>query len=215
MPSTTTTVAPSRYERHLRDEKARIEGKLAEVERDLAAAKKAAVSRRLNLPDAGKNLEIVEGSLADQIGSLEHRLTIWQAALDEINKKLAALPGAEKARKAAEGPLRQAIARRDAAFEDAQAALETFIDKLWDVRELNADAVERLSEYQRACRGTVAKTESAASEIWRSVRWPDRFWLLVKGRREGGPTPFIRIELHNDESNPLLRTTPEPDAFGE
>jgi chromosome segregation ATPase len=214
-PTTTTTAVSERYEEELRQLKARAEGKIAEADRELRAAKKSVADRRLGLPDAGKGLEAVEASLAEKIAKAEDKLKLWQAILPQVEAKLAAVPAARAAAAAAEGPLRDALVDRDAAFEDAQAALEVLIDRLWDVREKNMTAVQALSTYQKAALGAVAHTHAAASTIWKSLRWPDKLRVAVKGRghERSGTTPLIVFDLRDDESNPVIRTAPDPGAL--
>lgn len=136
-------------------------------------------------------------SAVRQLVSLKAKLEVLEAALRELDKKVAEAPGKMSAYEATLPPLVKAIEARDIVQAEVEETLRTLYDGLMRLRSLNEAAYDRLRQSARAYRAAGgARTPGLARPSFPALRFRDD---LV--RKFVGDLPFTEgCRLSGDAS---------------
>lgn len=190
-----TKTKSSPLEQRLRADRERLTAQIEDVERRIEAA----------ILESGKRVvDTAAGSLAEEsalrpLSTLKTRREVLQAALAEVDRRLADAPKRQREFDAAKDKLATALEARQAVQDACSDAFRELHGLLMKLRLVNADSVaalrEALKAWQRAGRLPEETPRFAA------LKWPNDLLVL----REW---PLVELGFVGDRSRPMARFLP-------
>jgi hypothetical protein len=168
--------------------------RIDETEREIAAAILQSGKKLARTPN--DNTFVTESAVRPVV-SLKAKLEVLQAALGELDKKVADAPDKMAAYEASLAPLSQAIAARDLLQVDVEATLTLLCAQLFSLRAANEEAHRLLKV---AVKGWQAVGGVLATDIPRPSFPPVRFDNCKAVRQLQHDTPFGEITMSGDTS---------------